>query len=228
LPKANRVNLVTKIGIAAANLLRLQNQPLQEEEDEGSAPIEVNLDDLASTIRTAHEGVTLAAANMIEFALTAGDALLRAKETVGHGKWLPWLKTECDLSERTAHRYMAIANARAVIEANPTRATDLGLTAVLKLISAEKRIPKKTADKPKPAKAADQPRLDPLAWSCATPKERTAFLDAAGKSAVLAAAPPAWALDDMLLGKIRRRSDETGPVIDLMADEIPPFLQRAA
>jgi hypothetical protein len=169
---------------------------------------EDDLDDLASTIRTAHEGVTRAAANMIEFALTAGDALLRAKETVGHGKWLPWLKTKCDLGERTAQRYMAIAGARAVIEANPTRVADLGLVAVLKLISAEKRIPKKTADKPKPAKAA-------------------------GKSAVLAAAPPAWVSDDLLrsipteqlLAEIRRRS---GPVLDLTAGEIPLFLQRAA
>ena len=64
---------------------------------------------LAATVRTAHAGVTLAATNLVEHALAAGDALIAAKAAlkidVGHGHWLAWLKNECDLSEDRAERY---------------------------------------------------------------------------------------------------------------------------
>src|SRR5215472_16519832 len=68
-----------------------------------------NLGALAATVRTAHAGVTLAATNLVEHALAAGDALIAAKAAlkidVGHGHWLAWLKNECDLSEDRAERY---------------------------------------------------------------------------------------------------------------------------
>src|SRR5262245_40455235 len=38
-----------------------------------------------------------------------GRLLLRAKDLVDHGEWLPWLKTNFPLSDRTAARYMAVA-----------------------------------------------------------------------------------------------------------------------
>src|SRR5262245_15466324 len=53
---------------------------------------------LSATIRTAHASVTLAATNLVEHALAAGDALIAAKAAlkidVGHGHWLAWRKNE--------------------------------------------------------------------------------------------------------------------------------------
>jgi hypothetical protein len=36
-----------------------------------------------------------------------GELLVEAKKQVGHGEWLPWLKREFSLSERSAQNYMA-------------------------------------------------------------------------------------------------------------------------
>jgi hypothetical protein len=41
--------------------------------------------------------------------ILVGELLVEANEQVEHGKWLPWLHQEFDLSERTAHRYMRVA-----------------------------------------------------------------------------------------------------------------------
>jgi Protein of unknown function (DUF3102) len=54
--------------------------------------LEPDLTTLAATIRTAHQGITHAATNLVEQALAAGDTLIEAKAKVGHGHWLPWLK----------------------------------------------------------------------------------------------------------------------------------------
>src|SRR6476469_4057180 len=39
----------------------------------------------------------------------AGEALLRAKERCGHGKWLTWLRQNVRFSERLVRNYMALA-----------------------------------------------------------------------------------------------------------------------
>jgi hypothetical protein len=89
---------------------------------------------LAAVICREHADVTLAAANLIEHALRAGDALIAAKAAVGHGRWLPWLKEECDLSEDRAERYMRIARGRATLEADSARVRNLSLAGALKLL----------------------------------------------------------------------------------------------
>src|SRR5262249_38818802 len=35
--------------------------------------------------------------------------LLEARDLLGHGQWLPWLKEHCRIPERTARRYIEIA-----------------------------------------------------------------------------------------------------------------------
>jgi Protein of unknown function (DUF3102) len=45
----------------------------------------------------------------IEAVHDVGAALLRAKELLGHGNFLPWLQAEFRWSERTANNYMSIA-----------------------------------------------------------------------------------------------------------------------
>jgi hypothetical protein len=64
-----------------------------------------SLDNLAATVRAAHQAVGLAACNVLEHAMHVGDALSVAKAQVPHGAWLGWLKRQCDLGERQAQRY---------------------------------------------------------------------------------------------------------------------------
>jgi hypothetical protein len=64
---------------------------------------------LAAEIRRAHADVQEAAKTAAEKAIQAGHALIEAKELVKHGEWLPWLRENCALAERTAQLYMKIA-----------------------------------------------------------------------------------------------------------------------
>jgi hypothetical protein len=41
--------------------------------------------------------------------ITIGDLLLEAKDQLGHGEWLPWLKSNFGSSESTAQNYMNAA-----------------------------------------------------------------------------------------------------------------------
>jgi DUF3102 family protein len=144
---------------------------------------------LSATVRTAHAGVTLAATNLIEHALKAGDALIAAKAAVGHGCWLPWLKEECDLSEDRAERYMRIARGRAVLEVDSARARNLSLTGVLKLLPSPRR--KRGTSRRKTTQGA--PSFDVLGWWSAVPLEaRRHFIDSVGSRPLAAAIPPDW------------------------------------
>src|SRR5262249_11503148 len=53
----------------------------------------------------------------ITHAMDVGDLLNEAKSRVGHGNFEPWLKDHCQLSFRTARRYMGMAKDRTQIEA---------------------------------------------------------------------------------------------------------------
>jgi hypothetical protein len=64
---------------------------------------------LAAETRTAHAGVGSAAIARASRALGAGRALIEAKMLLKHGRWLPWLKENCHLPERTAQLYMRLA-----------------------------------------------------------------------------------------------------------------------
>jgi Protein of unknown function (DUF3102) len=119
--------------------LDLPNQELRALEGAVADAQAVSLDELAATIRTADQGVAQTATYIKELALAAGDALLKAKEKLEHGKWLPWIKEKCDLSERRAQRYMHLAENRAVLEANPTCVSDLTLAQAERLIKESKR-----------------------------------------------------------------------------------------
>ena len=71
--------------------------------------------------------------------------MLEAKAAVRHGKWLPWLKEHCGLSERTAQRYMKLARRKAEITKSVTL-SDLSITEALSLIEAADRINKLTEE----------------------------------------------------------------------------------
>jgi hypothetical protein len=62
-----------------------------------------------------------------------GEALRRAKELLGHGNFLPWLKAEVRWSERTARNYMSLA---AHFQGKTANFADLDLGTARELIDA--------------------------------------------------------------------------------------------
>ncbi len=66
------------------------------------------LPELAARIAAAHVGVEAAASRAAEHAIEAGTALLEAKGLLKQGEWLPWLRQNCGISERSAQLYMRI------------------------------------------------------------------------------------------------------------------------
>jgi hypothetical protein len=90
--------------------------------------------DLVSKIKTALEAVTSARKNLVVHAIIAGDALLEAKATMGHGEWGPWLEKYCSLSERTAQRFMSLAKNKARLQSKSANLADLKLTEAEKLL----------------------------------------------------------------------------------------------
>jgi hypothetical protein len=75
-----------------------------------------SLADLAARIRAEHEAVSTALKESVRHAIAAGELLIEAKGQLGHGRWLPWLRDHCTISERTAQLYMRVAKSRAEVE----------------------------------------------------------------------------------------------------------------
>ncbi len=100
-----------------------------------TSPIETSLTDLAARIQAAHEAATTAVRHGCEHAIKAGRLLIEAKNQVPHGQWLQWLQKHCQISERTAHYYMTLAQD---FEANPQRVADLAMREAIKVITAPK------------------------------------------------------------------------------------------
>jgi hypothetical protein len=68
------------------------------------------LDDLADQINKEHAAATSALKDTITHAYQCGKLLIKRKDEVAHGQWLPWLAKHCPtIPERTAQYYMAIA-----------------------------------------------------------------------------------------------------------------------
>ena len=76
-----------------------------------------SLTDLARRINIEHKEACAALARSLHHAMTAGDLLIEAKARVPHGGWLPWLKANCEIPERTVQLYTRLAKNRQTIEA---------------------------------------------------------------------------------------------------------------
>ena len=72
-------------------------------------PNDTALVDLAGRINTEHEAVCEAAMTATQHAIKCENLLAEAKSGLPHGQWLPWIKENCDLSERTTQAYMRLA-----------------------------------------------------------------------------------------------------------------------
>jgi Protein of unknown function (DUF3102) len=87
-----------------------------------------DLSALAGKIRTLAAAVRGGGETVIRKAIDIGVALIDAKRQVPHGQWLPWIKDECELSERTVQDYMLVAACRHKIEQWMKSATAADLT----------------------------------------------------------------------------------------------------
>jgi len=92
------------------------------------------LADLAARIKVEHEATAAALKRGAEHAMAAGNLLIEAKAQLPYGRWLPWLKANCAVSERTARLYMRLARNRSEIE-NGNGVADLSLRGALALIT---------------------------------------------------------------------------------------------
>jgi hypothetical protein len=68
-----------------------------------------SLSDLAASIKSEHAAIVESTRNIVGRAIKIGQDLLKAKEQVGHGNFLKWVKDNCDLTDKTAERYMKLA-----------------------------------------------------------------------------------------------------------------------
>lgn len=64
---------------------------------------------LAADIRATHSAARAASETAAANAIDTGNSLIEAKGLVKHGQWRTWLQTHCELSERSAQRYMQLA-----------------------------------------------------------------------------------------------------------------------
>jgi len=71
--------------------------------------VKASLSDLAASIKSEHAAIMDSARNIVGRAIKIGDDLLKVKDQVPHGSFLKWVKDHCDLSDKTAERYMKFA-----------------------------------------------------------------------------------------------------------------------
>jgi hypothetical protein len=137
-----------------------------------------SLGDLAARIVDAHTAVGASARRSLEQAMQAGDLLIEAKDRVGPGRYLDWLKKACGIPRSTAALYVQLAEGRGTIECEMSNVGHLTIRAAVRLLK-----PRKKAEKP-PRKRTPVKReatqLNSLTWSGATPQVRAKFIDAVG------------------------------------------------
>jgi hypothetical protein len=118
---------------------------------------EPTLPELAELIKTEHAAYLQASRDAVDRAMRAGFFLNQAKGKVGHGQWQSRLKDNCELSERTAQRYMQLAAGRPKLEEKMKSATvaDLTLNQAVRLLGSEKEGPNDGPTSETPEKASD-------------------------------------------------------------------------
>ena len=98
----------------------------------------VSLADLGTEINDTHAQAMLHAGEAMNHALRCGVLLIKAKATVPHGGWLPWLRQNITFSERTAQGYARLAQrfSRRQIR---NGVADLSVRGVLKELATPRR-----------------------------------------------------------------------------------------
>ena len=139
-------------------------------------------DDLATRINAAHEEVKNSIRRGAEHAIKAGQLLLQAKETVGHGVFLEWVGEHCHCTPRTAQLYMKLAKEKDKLGPNTKSISHLTLTEAMEMLGplkqrlSEEKPPRPPALDPVAA-AITKDALDILrrAWNAAGEPQRKMF-----------------------------------------------------
>jgi hypothetical protein len=111
--------------------------------------VDPELDELATRISTDYAAIIKAdrevmAANhsVVERAISLGNKLHMATDKAGRGNWLPWLKEKCpEIPERTAQRYMNLADKADVLAKKMKSATMADLTLKMALDLVDDKTP---------------------------------------------------------------------------------------
>ena len=85
--------------------------------------------DLAKAINDKLSQMVASARTTLQRAIEIGELLELAKERVGHGNFEAWVTDHCQLSYRSARRYMKLARERVEIEAQAKMANVANLNA---------------------------------------------------------------------------------------------------
>jgi Protein of unknown function (DUF3102) len=96
------------------------------------------LGELAAAINTEYEAVCVSARKTLDHAFNAGELLLKAKDLVPRGFWGDWLHEHCDVSERSAQKYMQLARNRAAFDPNAPSTADLTIDEAVKSLAKPK------------------------------------------------------------------------------------------
>src|ERR1700758_4398248 len=95
-----------------------------------------NLTSLAKRIKAEQAAIEASFRRGVEHAIIADELLIKAKDQLPHGKWLPWLQKHTGLIPRSAQYYMKLAKRRAEVEANTNLNSHSTITEVLSALSA--------------------------------------------------------------------------------------------
>jgi hypothetical protein len=157
---------------------------------------DVNLTEIAATIRAELRSEGKVGAALLHHAMRAGDGLnlAQANQHKTNLTWKQWLRANCLISPRTALVRQQLARHREEIEAEVQRVGDyFSIRAALRKITKTK---KKSSDKPKPP--TDVASFLSI-WNKADHQTRVAILDLIGIDALLEA------LSQQLRREIERR-----------------------
>ena len=124
-----------------------------------SSELSQSLDQLQYEANSWAEQVELHAHRAVEAAIECGRRLVAVKARLGHGKWSHWLGQSFDYDQRTAERYMSLAEYAGAIANQPTITRAL---AVIADIREEERAAegKPSRRKPEPAATREEAAQD--------------------------------------------------------------------
>lgn len=92
---------------------------------------------IAAQINAEHHACLESVRGGVIHAIEAGRLLCKAKGTMAHGEWLPWLKENFDGTDRVARYYMQAHKTVVVLGINRKSISDLPLSEVLRLLSGK-------------------------------------------------------------------------------------------
>jgi hypothetical protein len=124
-----------------------------------TADVEAQLEALAKEIRSELDALEADTRSALHHAITIGGLLTEAKATVRHGEWRPWLAANFRHSERTAQRWMQVADNSATVADLPTISAAIAL---LTEPSAPRALPAPAPGAPPHSSAALDQAFDEL------------------------------------------------------------------